>query len=117
MTRRAAFGPEAQLWLFGHALMEKLTAPRKAITAHTRVVWVDDAFFALGHADRLARIDQQVALELAAEGLDTSRFTPLPVLGVPGWWAGQDAAFYADTSVFRPKRIVQTPQNGAAAPE
>ncbi|HBZ06685.1 MAG TPA: DUF3025 domain-containing protein, partial [Massilia sp.] len=32
-------------------------------------------------------------------------FTPLPVLGVPGWWPEQDAAFYADTSVFRPKRV------------
>ncbi len=112
--RRAAFGPDAQLWLFGHALMEKLTAPRKAITAHTRVVWVDDAFFGLGHAARLEQIDRQVAGELAEQGLDTSRFTPLPVLGVPGWWAGQDAGFYADATVFRPKR---TPQEQAVAPE
>ncbi len=104
-ARRDAFGPEAQLWLFGHALMEKLTAPRKAITAHTRVVWVDGGFFALDHAARLARIDAQVAHELASEGLDTSRFTPLPVLGVPGWWPGQDAAFYQDAAVFRPKRV------------
>ena len=27
-----------------------------------------------------------------------------PVLGLPGWWAGQDAAFYADASVFRPPK-------------
>jgi hypothetical protein len=26
------------------------------------------------------------------------------VLGVPGWWPGQDEAFYSDDSVFRPKR-------------
>jgi hypothetical protein len=115
--RRAAFGPDAQLWLFGHALMEKLTAPRKAITAHTRVVWVGDAFFGLDHAARLAHIDRQVAAELAEQGLDTSHFTPLPVLGVPGWWDGQDAGFYADATVFRPKRTVQTQQNGAAALE
>ena len=31
--------------------------------------------------------------------------TPLPVLGVPGWWPDNaDPGFYADTSVFRPKR-------------
>jgi hypothetical protein len=36
--------------------------------------------------------------------LNTSCFTPLPVLGVPGWWSQQDEAFYADTSVFRAKR-------------
>jgi hypothetical protein len=102
--QRALFGPQAQLWLFGHALMEKLIAPRKAITAHVRPVWVEAGFFALDHAARLERIDQQVARELAQEGLDTSRFSPLPVLGVPGWWPGQDAAFYEDATVFRPRR-------------
>jgi len=30
---------------------------------------------------------------------------PLPVLGVPGWWAGNEAPdFYADAQVFRPAR-------------
>ena len=100
-----AFGPQAQVWLFGHALMEKLVAPRKAITAHTRVVQADAAFFALGHDEQRAWIDRHVAASLAAEGLSTACFTPLPVLGVPGWWEGQDAAFYADVGVFRPKRI------------
>ena len=104
--RRAAFGVDAEVWLFGHALMEKLVAPRKAITAHTRVVVAGDDYFALPHGERRAWIDRQVAAELAAEGLSTACFTPLPVLGVPGWWEGQDHAFYADTTVFRPKRAV-----------
>jgi len=31
--------------------------------------------------------------------------TTVPVLGVPGWWAQNDApAFYADAGVFRPRR-------------
>jgi hypothetical protein len=102
--RRDAFGSEAELWLFGHALMEKLVAPRKAITAHTRVVVADDDYFALTPDARRAWIDAHVAAALASEPLSTAGFTPLPVLGVPGWWPGQDEAFYADTSVFRPKR-------------
>jgi hypothetical protein len=102
--RRALFGPEAQVWLFGHALMEKLVAPRKAITAHTRVVYADADYFSLGPAAQRAWIDSRLAAVLADEALATAGFTPLPVLGVPGWWPGQDAAFYADTSVFRPKR-------------
>ena len=106
--RRAAFGRDAQVWLFGHALMEKLVAPRKAITAHTRVVVADDAYFALPHDAQRAWIDEHVAASLAAEGLSTACFTPLPVLGVPGWWDGQDAAFYADASVFRPKKTKDT---------
>lgn len=103
-ARRGQFGARAQVWLFGHALMEKLVAPRKAITAHTRVVQAPAGFFTQAHAEQRAWIDRSVASSLAAEGLAKSCLTPLPVLGVPGWWHGQDAAFYEDTSVFRPKR-------------
>ncbi len=105
-TQRALFGENGhvQVWLFGHALMEKLVAPRKAITAHTRVLFAPDAWFALGWDDRRAWIDMQLAGLLAAEGLTTAAFTPLPVLGVPGWWPQQDAAFYLDETVFRPRR-------------
>lgn len=104
--KRALFGPDAELWLFGHALMEKLVAPRKAITAHVRIVFAPDAWFTYDTATRCAWIDDTVAEELRAHGLTTSSFTPLPVLGVPGWWPDQDQAFYLDTTVFRPKRTV-----------
>ena len=103
--QRAHFGSDAQVWLFGHALMEKLVAPRKAITAHTRVVVADDAYFALDWDGQRAWIDEHVARELAGSDMNTACFTPLPVLGVPGWWDGQDESFYADATVFRPKRI------------
>jgi hypothetical protein len=68
------------------------------------VVFADDAFFALGHDARRAWLDERVAAELAREGLTTAAFTPLQALGVPGWWPGQDAGFYLDTTVFRPRR-------------
>jgi len=106
-TRRALFGRDAEVWLFGHALMEKLAAPRKAITAHTRVLFACDAFFTLPWQERRDWIDMTLAGTLAAEGLATSAFTPLQVLGVPGWWPGQDEAFYLDQTVFRPKRPSQ----------
>lgn len=109
---RALFGTQAQVWLFGHALMEKLVAPYKAITAHTVVVLAGDAYFALDHAAQQAWLDATVARQLAEQGLSTAAFTPLPVLGVPGWWQDQDDAFYDDTSVFRPKRGT-APSNGA----
>jgi hypothetical protein len=102
--RRALFGRRAQVWLFGHALMEKLVAPRKAITAHTRVVFAHDDYFNLSWDEQRRWLDRTVSNELAGQGLSTSGFTPLPVLGVPGWWPGQDESFYADASVFRPKR-------------
>jgi len=36
--------------------------------------------------------------------LDNQQLSPLPLLGVPGWYKEQEQAFYADTSYFRPKR-------------
>lgn len=104
VDKRAMFGPRAQVWLFGHALMEKLVAPRLAMTAHTRIVFADPVFFTLPFDERRAWIDRQVAAALVTETLTTASFTPLQVLGVPGWWPNQDAAFYADTTIFRPKR-------------
>jgi hypothetical protein len=83
--------------------MEKLVAPRKAITAHTRVVFAPaDDFFTLRRNG--ATGSTHCRRELAAEGLSTAGFTPLQVLGVPGWWPGQDEDFYLDATVFRPKR-------------
>ena len=103
--RRALFGTKVQVWLFGHALMEKLVAPRLAMTAHTRVVYTNAGFFTLDVDARRAWIDRHVAATLATETLTTASFTPLQVLGVPGWWPQQDAAFYANAAVFRPKRL------------
>ena len=40
---------------------------------------------------------------------------PLPVLGIPGWWpANTDAAFYQDSTVFRPFRRVGNDAGNAA---
>ena len=93
---------EARLVLFGHALMEKLVAPRKPITAHVYRVHPP--------SDSLADLDAWVAQDLSAEKLATKPFAHLPVLGVPGWWPENDASdFYADTSVFRPPRAEALP--------
>ena len=89
---------QAQLVLFGHALLEKLAAPRKSITAH--VYRVQPA------TDSLADLDAWLAQDLSAEKLAGKPFAPLPVLGVPHWWAANEApAFYADAAVFRAPRI------------
>ncbi len=94
---RALFVEHRALWsmanvrLFGHALIEKLLQPRKPITAH---VWV------------VASLDDAcVAASLQIESLAAKPFLPLPVLGVPGWWAeNATPAFYDDADVFRPQR-------------
>lgn len=95
-----ALWEQASLLLFGHALLEKLVAPYKSITAH---VFVRPVPLALGQD--LAAWDHWLAGQLDAPCLSAKPFTPLPVLGVPGWWPGNaEAGFYADPSVFRAPR-------------
>jgi hypothetical protein len=101
---------DATLVLFGHALLEKLVSPRKPITAHV--------FRAQAASNSIADMDAWLATTLSAPLLASKPFAHLPVLGVPGWWADNEAPdFYADTSVFRPPRHAQVASNlGAESP-
>ena len=92
--------------VFGHALLEKLIAPYAACTAHAWVVEVPEAYFTWPRAQRDTHLDEVVSATLAADAaLNGRTFAPLPVLGIPGWWAqNEDPAFYDDTSVFRAGR-------------
>jgi Protein of unknown function (DUF3025) len=91
---------EAQLILFGHALLEKLVYPRKAITAH-----VYRAQAAINSIADMDTLDAWIAAGLTADKLAAKPFTPLPVLGVPGWWAdNENFSFYDDSTVFRLNR-------------
>jgi hypothetical protein len=103
VEQRGLFQQHCKVHLFGHALMEKLVMPYKAITGHTWMVIAEPSVLELPAAEILAWLDLKVAAQLAG-GLNTSNFTHLPVLGVPDWWQGQDEHFYADASVFRPPR-------------
>jgi hypothetical protein len=104
VARRSAFVSTCNVFLFGHALVEKLISPYKAITAHAWVVAADEEFFKLTMQDKRDWIDGRVTQQIA-NGLRVADFTHIPVLGVPGWWHGQDENFYTDATVFRPKRF------------
>jgi len=97
---------QARLLLFGHALLEKLVTPYKSITAHVLCLpvppglSVDEGLAANPHP-----WDGWLAEQLQPDVLRRKPYTPLPVLGVPGWWpANQQPDFYDDASVFRPAR-------------
>jgi hypothetical protein len=87
---------QAQLVLFGHALLEKLVSPRKPITAHV--------YRAHPAINSIADLDAWLAADLSADKLAGKPFLPLPVLGVPGWWPeNENFSFYDDSLVFRPR--------------
>lgn len=99
------FKQYCEVVLFGHALIEKLTAPYKAITAHVWNIPVEAQWFTQTVDQRMELLDQRVAIELA-RGFVSADFCHLPVLGVPGWWHDQTEEFYDDASVFRPVRRI-----------
>jgi hypothetical protein len=81
--------------IVGHALLDKLAAPYKSITAHVIPL--------AGRFDHDAALDEAAARWVAQPALWPRLLLPLPVLGIPGWWpANEDAAFYDDPTVFRP---------------
>ena len=106
VMQRDRFGTDCEVRLFGHALMEKLVAPYKAITGHVWVVQVEREFFSLDEPEKRDIVDALLSQALQ-QGLLNIPAMALPVLGVPGWWHLQDHGFYDDPSVFRPKRSVK----------
>ena len=96
--RRSAWGRGVNVIAFGHALLQKLQRPYKGITAHALHV-------ALAPASSLDEIDRCMAAGLD-ESLTPHDLMPLPVLGIPGWWAqNENLDFYADPVVFRPAKM------------
>lgn len=85
-----------QLLIFGHALLEKLLTPYKGITGHVLCLPLPDQLLSN------AVTDDWLSNQVSADFLRTKPFTPLPMLGVPGWWAdNENPEFYADKNVFR----------------
>jgi Protein of unknown function (DUF3025) len=107
-----AFYQHKNLWselnpiIFGHANYEMATKPFIGLTGK---LWCIE----LPEQTRLPQgikgynfVDELLVKQLvqAEVLLDNQQLSPLPLLGVPGWYKEQDEAFYADTSYFRPKR-------------
>jgi hypothetical protein len=105
--RRAELTRHMRWFVFGHALYEKALAPFVGITASAVLLEVDEGFLAADTHAQLALADRRVAKMLASEEtVRTPRdFSPLPVLGVPGWSPfTEDERFYDNTGYFRPGR-------------
>lgn len=108
VTRRALW-EQARFLPIGHALLEKLVQPRKAITAHVICV-------PLEQAPRLAlpaEADGWLCEQLRTQScnLASKPYLPIPILGIPDWCLqNQNFSFYDDSLVFRAPRTAQTTQ-------
>lgn len=100
---------QATVYIFGHALLEQLVHPRKPLCAHSIVIHVAQEFFSLSLAERMSYLDDKVAeymdTLLSNDDVKPRQLAPLPILGVPHFWAeNADTDFYEDSYVFRSGR-------------
>jgi hypothetical protein len=93
----------------GHALLEKLVQPRKAITAHVICVPLEQAPRLASLAEADGWLDDQLRTQSC--NLASKPYLPIPILGIPDWCLqNQNFSFYDDSLVFRAPRTVQTTQ-------
>ena len=100
---------QAAVYIFGHALLEQLVHPRKPLCAHSIVIHVAQDFFTLSLTERIHYLDDKVTAYmdtlLSNDDVKPRQLAPLPILGVPHFWAeNADTGFYEDSYVFRSGR-------------
>lgn len=102
-VRRRALWAQARFMPIGHALLEKLLAPRKPITAHAICVALDEGACARDRSQAQADAWLAASAHLEPAVLRAKPFAALPVLGIPQWWPeNENFSFYDDSLVFRP---------------
>ena len=104
VTHRNVFIQQARPILFGHGAMEQLgnQLPQVHRGLTVKAMWLP-----LPVTATLPEIDDYVATRIVSgERLgEQERSIPMPVLGLPGWFAENESLdCYDDESVFRPKR-------------
>jgi hypothetical protein len=107
-ARRDEVRDRARFVVFGHALYEKARDPFIGMTGKALLFSVPEETIRLPVCELNAAVDQLVAAHVHDPGNLTygQELAPVPVLGVAGWWPqNENAAFYEDTTYFRPGRL------------
>ncbi len=105
VARRADARRTLRVYVFGHALLEKMLDPYVGITAKALCLQVQPGWTSLPVRGQIADLDRRIAAHFAdpAQLASTRSLAPFPLLGMPGWFAAnEDPAFYANAAYFRP---------------
>ncbi len=106
-------------YLFGHGLYEKALQPYIGMTGQGLLLRVPQEFFGWPLPHRLVLLDEMMAVYWndPQHCRSTRELTPVPLLGIPGWWADNlREDFYDNAAYFRPgrqSRAARTPLNTA----
>lgn len=93
--------------IFGHAIYEMATAPYIGLTAKALFVEVPSGFCNWSLTAAYSFLDGKLHEQIANQSalLNNQQLTPLPLLGVPGWYKdNENTGFYHNTDYFRPRR-------------
>ena len=107
MDRSGAWQKETAFFIFGHANYEMLLVPFLGLTAKYLAFKVRPDFYQSTLEEQYWFLDQLLTEHLTDSQIFAKRgsLKPLPVLGIPGWWHGeQDQQFYGNRDYFRPLR-------------
>lgn len=102
--RRNEVAGNMKFFVFGHSLYEKSLRPYIGLTGKALIFPVTPVFLALPLASQLAEVDAMMAEHfLCPDSLRaTSSLSPLPLLGIPGWWTDNNhEIFYENARYFR----------------
>ena len=116
-TRRDDVSQRMRFLVFGHALYEKLLTPFIGVTGRAVLLDTEPELFAASARGELGAVDLRLAQRLAASAhlagqgqlpfSAPAELAPVPVLGIPGWFAANRCeSFYDDTTYFRSGRRV-----------
>jgi len=106
LTRRQAVIERMKFVIFGHSLYEKALKPYVGFTGKGLLLRVEETFFEMTEEVQMKTLDGLMANRFSAGQLSSKDFSPLPLLGVPGWWKdNENAIFYANTRYFRPVKV------------
>ncbi len=96
-----------RFYIFGHALYEKALQPYAAMTGKVSVFSVGENFHLNQLDTQLTQLDELLSARLMHEVKSAKDFSPLPIMGVPGWCdANEVESFYDNKEIFRPARKV-----------
>jgi hypothetical protein len=118
VAQRMQWQQQVRVLPLGHALLEKLLNPYKAVTAQVFCIDVSEGSKRIIHElfqpflpekahEYCALWDELLLNSLHSMiSVKPAVLAPLPVLGIPGWWpANEEPGFYDDAQVFRPRAL------------
>uniref|UniRef100_UPI004048D66F DUF3025 domain-containing protein n=1 Tax=Rheinheimera sp. TaxID=1869214 RepID=UPI004048D66F len=106
VTKRSDWWHGVRPVIFGHAIYEMATAPFLGLTAKCLFIDVPEGFSQWHLTEVYHYLDGQLCSLIRQDALlSTEQLTPLPLLGVPEWFAAnENPQFYLNHDYFRPRR-------------